>query len=522
MAYRELKMIEVKEVLRRHAEGQSLRRIARETGLDRKTVRRYVEAAQAVEGSDEERVQHAVREVQVRAPAPPSEARRLLSAHEGRIRAWLFPEKGRRALRLTKVHTLLARQGVDVTYTTLWRWAHDALGWRERTPTVRIEDPPPGEEAQADFGKMGTLFDPETGKSRALWCLIVTLTCSRMQFVWPTFEQTTAAVCEGLDAAWAFFGGVPQRLVIDNAKSMVVTAHATAPRLHDAFAEYAQARGLFLDPARVRRPKDKPRVENQVPFVRESWFDGETFVDLEDARRSAHAWCTQVAEREHGTTRRVVREHFEAEEKGKLQRPPTSPFDVPRWTEAKVHPDHHVQVSKALYSVPTRYIGATLRVREDRTVVRLYRGGELIKTHPRQRPGQRSTDPSDYPPGKDGYATRSLDRLIAQGHKKGATVGAYLERLLDGPLPWSRMRQGYQLVRLCDRYGACRVDAACARALEFDVVDVPRLARLLKRDFEREVLAEERGALSQLSKHPRFGRDPDAFRTRSETKGEEQ
>ena len=144
----------------------------------------------------------------------------------------------------------------------------------------------------------------------------MTLTCSRMQFVWPTFEQTTAAVCEGLDAAWAFFGGVPARLVVDNAKSMVVTAHATAPRLNDAFAEYAQARGLFLDPARVRRPKDKPRVENQVPFVRESWFDGETFVDIADARRSAHDWCAQVAEREHGTTRRVVREHFEAETSG--------------------------------------------------------------------------------------------------------------------------------------------------------------------------------------------------------------
>lgn len=375
-------MIEVKEILRRHAEGQSLRRIARDTGLDRKTVRRYVEATLAVEGSDEERVQHAVREIQVRPPTPPSEARRLLSTHEERIRAWLLPEPGRRALRLTKVHTLLARQGVDVTYTTLWRWAHDALGWRERKPTVRVDDPPAGEEAQADFGKMGTLFDPQTGKPRALWCLIVTLTCSRMQFVWPTFEQTTAAVCEGLDAAWAFFGGVPARLVVDNAKSMVVTAHATAPRLNDAFAEYAQARGLFLDPARVRRPKDKPRVENQVPFARESWLDGETLVDIEDARRSAYDWSTQVAEREHGTTRRVVREHFEAEEKGKLQPPPTSSFDVPRWTEAKVHPDHHVQVSKALYSVPTRYIGATLRVREDRTVVRLYRGGELIKNPP--------------------------------------------------------------------------------------------------------------------------------------------
>lgn len=514
-------MIEVKEVLRRHEAGHSLRRIARETGLDRKTVRRYVAALKEAEGSDEARVQTMVQEVQGRAPTPPSEPRKRLETHREAIQKWLFPSKpGSRALRLTKVHVLLQRKGVDVTYATLCRWAHDELGWRERKPTVRVDDPPPGEEAQADFGKMGMLVDSETGKSRALWVLIVTLTHSRMQFVWPTFEQTTAAVCEGLDAAWKFFGGVTQRLVVDNAKSMVVTPSATAPRITDAFLEYTQARDVFPDPARVRHPKDKPRVENQVSFVRESWFDGESFADMDQARRSAHQWCVDVAERVHGTTRRIVREHFEQEEKPALRPPPTRRFDVPRWAEAKVHPDHHVQVSKALYSVPTKYIGKTLRVREDQSLVRLYLGGELIKTHPRQGPGRRSTDVTDYPPGKEGYASRSFDTLIAVGHKCGPNVGAYLDRLFDGPLPWTRMRQGYQLVRLCKRYGEKRVDAACARSLSFDVIDVPRVARLLKRDFEREAYAEEQGSLTQLSQHPRFGRDSDAFRTRASEEGE--
>lgn len=112
------------------------------------------------------------------------------------------------------------------------------------------------------------------------------------------------------------------------------------------------------------------------------------------------------------------------------------------------------------------------------------------------------------------YATRSLDQLLEQAHKKGENVGTYMERLFDGPLPWSRMRQGYQLVRLCDRYGSERVDAACARALTFDVVDVPRVARLLRRAFEQEATAEDRGDLAQLCQHPRFGRQRDAFRTR--------
>ena len=100
-------------------------------------------------------------------------------------------------------------------------------------------------------------------------------------------------------------------------------------------------------------------------------------------------------------------------------------------------------------------------------------------------------------------------------------MGENLEGLFDGPLPWSRMRQGYQLVRLCDRYGATRVDVACERALSFNVIDVPRVARLLKRDFERELQAEEQGALKQLSHHPRFGRDLDAFRTRATKDGGE-
>lgn len=513
MSYRELSMMEVKEVLRRREAGQGLRQIARETGLDRKTVRRYAKAAAEQQGPSEARVQQVVQKVQARPLPPESEARQALAAHRDRIERWLMPAAGEgRPLRLTKVHVLLHRRGVRVTYATLCRWAHDELGWRERKPTVRVDDPDPGDEAQVDFGKMGMLFDPLTGRTRALWALIVTLSFSRMQFVWPTFEQTTEAVCEGLDAAWAFFEGMARRVLIDNAKAMVITAHATAPRVTDAFADYAQAREIFVDTARVRRPKDKPRVENQVPFARESWFDGEQFVDLHDARRSAEQWCRVVAERVHGSTQRVVREHYESEEKGAMLPAPTEPFDVPLWTDAKVHPDHHIQVQRALYSVPTRYIGRTVRVRSDRTLVRIYLGGELIKTHGRQAPGQRSTDVHDYPPGKEAYATRNFKTLVEKAHRQGPHIGTYAEQLFDRPLPWRTMRQGYQLLRLCETYGAAKVDALCERSLAFDVLDVPRIARMLKHAMRAEEAAEQSGTLRTIGSSPRFARDADVFR----------
>jgi transposase len=508
-------MMEVREVLRRLSSGHALREIARETGLDRKTVRRYAEAATASGFSvvdsalTETLVAEVARRVQDRPLPPPSEERALLGQHRERIATWLSD-----GLRLTKVHVLLERDGVSTSYATLRRYAQDELGWGKRAASVRLDDPEPGEEAQIDFGCMGMMHDRESGRDRKLWVLVVHLSHSRYSFVYPTFTQDLDAVCAGLDAAWTFFGGVPQRIVPDNMRTIVIAAHATNPRLNDAFRDYAEARGLFVDLARVRRPQDKARVENHVAFVRESWFQGERFFDLAAARRDAERWCRDVAGgRVHGTTRRVPREHYEAVERASMQPAPDSPFDVPIWSDAKVHDDHHIQVARALYSMPTRYIGATVRVRADRSLVRVYFGSELVKTHPRKQPGERSTDTNDYPEGRSEYAVRSVDRFIERAQRRGPNVAIFVERLLDRPLPWTRMRQAHQLDRLCKKYTSERVDALCRSALEFDVIDVTRLEGMLRNAIHVEEQAEHDGKLRQLP-IGRFARDAATFQTR--------
>ncbi|MBK8943477.1 MAG: transposase [Polyangiaceae bacterium] len=275
MAYRELSMMDVKEVLRRWSAGHSDRRIGREAGVDRKTVARYTTAATRLgfaKGRDitEDDV-HAVAQVVQARPAPTaSDEWSEVARHRDRIEQWLRGDAEKRPLRLTKVHTLLVRDhDLQASYDTLRRFAMTELAWRKKAPTVRVEDPPPGQEAQVDFGEMGLMLDPETGRKRRLWVLVVTLSFSRLQFVWPTFRQTTEAVCEGLDRAWQFFGAMPASIIPDNTKAMIRRPDALDARLVDAFLDYVQARGLFVDPARVRSPKDKPRVENQVPYVRE-------------------------------------------------------------------------------------------------------------------------------------------------------------------------------------------------------------------------------------------------------------
>lgn len=266
MSFREITMQDVREVLRRHQAGQSARRIAREMKLDRKTVGRYLAAAEqqglGAESAVTDEAAGAVgRRVQARPAPEPSEVWRALDARRAQISDWL---DGERPLRLVRIHELLAREGVAVGYTTLRRFASRELGWGKRSPTVRIDDPPPGQEAQIDFGLMGRVPGPD-GKPRRLWTLIVTLSSSRYMFVYPTYTQTVADVCSGLDAAWRFFGGVPKHIVLDNASSMVVRASKTDPTLTRAFRDYTEARCLFADTARVQHPKDKARVENQVP-----------------------------------------------------------------------------------------------------------------------------------------------------------------------------------------------------------------------------------------------------------------
>lgn len=522
MAFRELMMSDVREVLRRWQAGESLRQIGRAGVVDRKTARRYVQAAKALgveRGAtlDEEMLRAVLVAVQRQVEGRPlSSTWAKLEARQSELRQWLVDDR----LQLTRVQELLMRSGLEVPYSTLRRFAHREVGWREREITVRIDDAPPGEEAQMDFGEMGRV---ETGLGpQRLWVLVVVLSYSRHTFVYPLFEQTLPAICEGLDAAWAFFGGVPKRVVPDNPKPIVTTARNAAPRINERFLEYAQARGFFVDPARVRKPKDKARVERTIQFVRERWFKGERHSgNLADLRMHAARWCSEVAGRRlHGTTRRVPLDVFESEEQPKLLPPPTAPFDVPDWVDAKVHPDHHVQVCKALYSVPTRYVGQHVRVRIDRTSVRIYFRHELVKQHGRVASGQRSTDPSDYPEGKSGYATRSLDRLLRRAHAQSEAIGQFAEELLAGPLPWTRMRQAHQLLRLCERYGVDRVNEVCRRSLEFEVFDVPRLERMLRRAQQLEKKEQHTGRVVAIPPG-RFQRPKDDFRTLESKGGDE-
>jgi hypothetical protein len=277
------------------------------------------------------------------------------------------------------------------------------------------------------------------------------------------------------------------------------------PKLTAGWLDYAQHCGFVTDTTRVRHPKDKPRVERTVQYVRSSCWAGEQFVDLTDAQARTRAWCTDVAgQRIHGTTQARPAEVFTEHEADALLAVPAA-YDVPVFKSCKVHRDFHLEIGRALYSVPKVYIGQYLDVRADSALVKLFHNGQLVKVHPRQRPGGRWTDPEDLPAEKVGYAMRDLDRLIAAARHHGPGIGVYAQRLLDDKLPWTRMRAVYRLLGLTRA-----VNAACAKALDVDVISVTKIASMLERGTESTPAPPPRPAAAAGA---RFARDPGEYVT---------
>ncbi len=461
---------------------------------DRKTVTKIVRIAEAQglvrtdspERLTDEFVGGVVAEMAPKVPDRHGEAWNVLVDVREKLKGWHDAD-----VPAVKMVELLGRDGVVVPERTLNRYLAAEFGAPVRS-TVPVIDGEPGVELQVDFGELGRMFDEETGKRRRVWALVFTAGVSRHTFVWLSFNQNLATVIDGCEAAWEFFGGVFKVLVPDNMGTVVTKADALDPVLNVAFVEYAQSRGFLIDPARVRAPQDKGRVERAVQFVQTSFWAGEDFGCLVEAQTAAELWCrSRAGLRIHGTTQAQPAVVFAELEAPVLLPAPTVRYDVPLYKTAKVARDHHIQVAKSLYSVPGDLIGTTVDVRADKALVKIFSGGQLVKVHPRQKPGARITDPADLPSEVTDYAMRDIDSQRRQGHRRGEHIGAFVDVVLDGPLPWTRMRQIYKLFRTCDRYGDGRVDTACERALDAGADRVDTIVGMVEKALEAEEATAE-------------------------------
>jgi hypothetical protein len=532
VAYREVMMLEVREILRQWLAGTPRKRVAARLSCDPKTVRRYVRAAGRlgmVAGQADRSLCDQVVAAVIAAACPERPAIRGQGWAYCQTQREFIEAKLAAGVRLSKIRRLLIRSGVAIPYATLRRFAISELEYGRRgTVTMPVVDGEPGSEVQLDTGWVIVLEPDEHGRRRKMKAWIFTPAVSRYRFVYPIEHETTQSGIEACEAAWEFYGGIFTVIIPDNTSAIIEIADPLGATINTAFLEYSQMRGFVIDPARVRRAKDKGRVERSVRDVRDDCYAGETIRDLHQARERGVVWATaEYGMRRHTTTGRMPREHFLAAEQPCLLAAPESPYDIPIWCDPKVPRDHLASVARSLYSLPTEYIGQRLRARADSQTVRFYgRGGKVVKIHGRVGPGQKSIDAADFPRERSVYAMRDIDFLRNQAVEHDPVVGQYASRLLDSPLPWTRMRQVRALLSLVRKYGAPAVAQACSSALTYDMIDVRRLKRMLEQPKAKEAAAASpRATVIPIA---RYLRDPAQYslpltgrRTHNATKKEE-
>lgn len=512
MAYREVHMTEIKEILLRIARKESIRSISRTLGIHRETINKYLNICHKL-GVDP-RTDSITDELseKIRAELSPGNKPshiprdEILLPHKERIESYL--DKG---IKGSKIMILLKRDGIEIGESSFYRFINTRCeNYINKNITVRLPETEPGKYAQADFGYMGLIWDEDSGRHRKVHALILTLRHSRHMYVHFTFTQDIRAVIEGFEAAWYYFGGIAQIVIIDNLKPAVDKSDPYNPKINRQFLEYAQDRGFIVDPANAGHARGKPIVERAVPFVRGNFFKGESFISISDCQDRAIDWCSNIAgKRIHGTTKKIPIEVFKAIEKSALGPCPDKRYDIPYWAVCKVHPDHHIRFKNSLYSVPTRYISKSVDVRGDSALVKIYHKGSLIKVHKRAEPGKRSTDFDDYPEKLTPYTLRNPKYQIEEGYKRAEKIGSFIKEMLTGPYPWHRLRSAQKVLRLSDKYGADRMAAAISKAQAYSIYDMRRIENMLKNNVE-DILPERKPEQLKFG-DPKFLRNCKSF-----------
>ena len=332
--------------------------------------------------------------------------------------------------------------------------------WRRRS-AVRMADTPPGEVAEADFGRLGMIGQAP------VWAMIIVLGHSRHCFVWPMQQQKLPDVIAGLEAAWAFFGGMPKYLVIDNFPAAVVGG-SPASHSHQGLPGVRPAPRLHPRPGAGPSSPGQAQSRTQGAHARERFFKGADFDDFTHVRAAAPKWCLEVAGmRIHGTTHKQPLVIFQDEERHTLLPWDGVPYEITNWRTNTVHQDFHIKCLDALYSVPSHLCRPGRKVEAGWTAswcASTTRPADQDPPSPAQ--GGRSTDVADYPPRaqSSGWAKppqwplRGRPSLVQdpQGHKPASG------RPLHRPASGRRLSAGPG-VDLIDVY---RVERILIQALE--------------------------------------------------------
>lgn len=486
MARARLSMRKIKEVLRLKASGLSYRAIARACLIGKETVREYLLRAEEAgvkwplpEGLSEEELE-----------------RRLFPGEPVLIRKEAEPDWARihRELRKKSVTRQLLweeyRQGSPDGYSYSQFCERYRCWTKPLHPVLRIPHKG-GEKMFVDYAGLTVPYtDRLTGEEREAQVFVATLGASSLTYAEAQASQTVADWIAGHVRAFDYFGGLPRAVVPDNLKSGVTAACFYEPDLNPSYQALAEYYDTAVLPTRVKAPTHKAKVESGVKVTEQrvlAPLRHRKFFGLEEINEAMRPLLEELNDRPMSHLGKSRRELYEELDRPALRPLPAVPFEIAEWDRVRVNVDFHVVFAKHYYSVQYRFIGREVDLRATGRTIEVFLKGERIASHVRDdTPYAYSTLPEHRPENLQSYLSWNPERFLRWAEKAGPATAEVVSRIMAGR---AHPEQGYRaslgLMRLGARYGAERLEAACGRALSFEMFSYRGVKNILESGADR-------------------------------------
>lgn len=494
MPRKRLSMRKITEVLRlKWEKDHSIRQIAKICSISRPTVAEYLQRAEAArltwplpETVDDAKLE------QLLFPPPP-----FLPASQRGLPDWLtvFQEiKGKHVtlFLLWQEYREVYLQG----YQYSWFCDH-YRDWRGRRDLVMRQDHRAGEKLFVDYaGQTVPIVDRITGEFRTAEIFVAALGASSYSYAEATWTQTLPDWIGSHCRAFQFLGGVPELVIPDNLRSGVSKAHRYEPDINPTYHDMASHYNVTVIPARVRRPKDKAKVELSVLLV-ERWILAvlrhHTFFSLVDLNKQISQLLVKLNERPFKKLPGSRKELFETLDRPALQPLPSEPYQYAEWKKVRVHIDYHVEIDGHYYSVPCALVKWQLDARITSHTIECFNKGKRVASHARSWiKGGHTTVREHMPESHRQYGDWSPQRLIDWAKQSGPATAQLVENIINKR---RHPEQGYRsclgVLRLGKSFGNDRLEAACQRAIALGTHRYKSIESILKRGLDQQPIPKQ-------------------------------
>jgi transposase len=376
--------------------------------------------------------------------------------------------------------------------------------WLGQTDVRMLQRHKAGQKLFVDWsGQKIGITDPKTGALTQASVFVAAMGASHYIFARAYESEQLANWLQGHVEAFEFYGAAPEVVVPDNPKTGIEKACRYEPTLNPSYADLAQHYGIAVVPARVRKPRDKAKVENAVLQV-ERWvlapLGERTFFSLDEANEAIAGQLARLNDKVMKGPGLSRKQLFELEDLPAMRPLPPSGYSFTQWKRAKVAPDYHVEVEGHLYSVPFTLVGKHVDVRLASTTVEVFLGGKRVAAHLRaygRRPN--TTDPGHMPERHRRQAEWTPERFLDWAARTGPQTAAFVGALLAGKVhPENAFRMCFGVLGFEKSVGKERLEAACARALATGALSYQSIKSILDKGLES---AQTQAELPNLPEH---------------------